>query len=415
MKLKPVNEQVAVILGASSGIGRETALRFAERGAKVVVAARGEPALSSLVDEIRGRGGEAVYAVCDVADFAQVEAVAATAVREFGRIDTWVNVAAVSVYATFEATTVEEFRRILDVNVMGQVHGFKAALPRLREAGGGALIGISSVEATVSIPLHSAYAASKHAVDGMIDALRRELIAENAPISVTSIKPATINTPFFSNARTKIGVKPQGPPPVYQPSVVAECILYAAENPVRDLYAGGAARMLAASQMLTPGAVDAALARFGIEAQKTREAKSADAPDNLFTPCHDPRVEGDFSDRAVGFSPYTWLETNPLAKSLATVLVLGGATWLLARGNSNRNGSAQPLPAARDRRYWPAPVPGESRSRPGPMPPPERRNRMGDDSRPAAADKTFPQQWREPEPMELPNVAIVEVVEEFGV
>jgi NAD(P)-dependent dehydrogenase (short-subunit alcohol dehydrogenase family) len=200
-QLKPLNEQVVVILGASSGIGRETALRLADRGAKVVVAARGEPGLASLVDEITGRGGEATYVTCDVTDTAQVDAVATAAVQAFGSIDTWVNVAAVTVYAGFEETLPEEFRRVMDVNYMGQVNGARAALPHLRREGRGALISISSVESMVSLPLHSAYAASKHAVEGVFDALRRELLAEGVPISVTSVKPATINTPFFS-ART---------------------------------------------------------------------------------------------------------------------------------------------------------------------------------------------------------------------
>ncbi len=253
MQLKPAAEQVVVVLGASSGVGREVALRFADRGAKVVVAARSEPGLTSLVQGIEARGGAAAHAVCDVADPAQVEGVAHTAASTFGRIDTWVNVAAASVYARFEDTTPEEFRRVTEVNYLGQVHGALAALPHLRRAGQGTLIAISSVESIVSLPLHSAYAASKHAVEGMVAALRRDLLAEGVPVSVTSVQPATINTPFFNNSLNKMDVKPKGPPPVYQPGVVAECVFYAAEHPVRDLYAGGAARMMAVFQMLAPG------------------------------------------------------------------------------------------------------------------------------------------------------------------
>jgi NAD(P)-dependent dehydrogenase (short-subunit alcohol dehydrogenase family) len=192
MQLKPVQEQVVVILGASSGIGRASALRFARRGAKVVVAARDEAGLRTLVDEIVATGGQAAHAVCDVADPAQVRAVAQVAVSTFGRIDTWVNVAAVSVYALFEKTTPEEFRQVMEVNFMGQVNGAQAALPHLRREGRGALIALSSVEGIVALPLHTAYAASKHAIEGMLDGLRRELLAEGVPISVTSIKPATI-------------------------------------------------------------------------------------------------------------------------------------------------------------------------------------------------------------------------------
>lgn len=338
MQLKPIAEQVVVIVGASSGIGRETALRFAERGAKVVAVARSERGLASLVSEINASGGQAASAVCDVADFAQVEAAADTAVRAFGRIDTWINAAAVSVYAQFEETSLEEFRRVLDVNFMGQVHGAKAALPHLRREGRGALITVSSVEGIVSLPLHSAYAASKHAVEGMFDALRRELIAEGVPISVTSVKPATINTPFFNNAGTKLGVKPKGPPPIYEPAVVADCLLYAAEHPVRDLFAGGAAKMMVVSQMTTPGLVDATLARFGVEAQRTDEPMPGDNPGALFATRDDDRTRGDYGDLARRVSLYTWLETHPLARILASGGALAGAGLLLARGR--RNGSA---------------------------------------------------------------------------
>ena len=314
--LKPVSEQVVVILGAASGIGRETALRFAERGAKVVVAARSESGLTSLVAEITSRGGSAVHAVCDVADASQVEQVAEAAITAFGRIDTWVNVAAVSVYARFEDTSLEEFRQIMDVNFMGQVHGAKAALPHLRREGRGALIAISSVEGTVSLPLHSAYAASKHAVEGVLDALRRELLAEGVPISITSVKPATINTPFFNNALSKLGIQPKGPPPIYEPSVVAECALYAAEHPVPELFAGGAGRMMVAGQSLMPRLLDAALARVGIPLQRTGTPATEDS--GLYAPRPgDDRIEGDYSDQARSFSLYTWLQTRPKVRVAA--------------------------------------------------------------------------------------------------
>src|SRR3954469_25056665 len=275
MKLKPIDEQVVVIVGASSGIGRETALRFAERGSKVVVAARSESGLASLVKEIEARSGQGAYAVCDVSDFEQVKAVAETAVQTFGRIDAWVNVAAVSVYARFEETSPEEFRRVIEINYLGQVHGSLAALPHLRQTGQGALIAISSVESIVSLPLHSSYSASKHAVEGAMDALRRELMAEGAPISVTSIKPGTINTPFFNNSLNKMDVKPKGPPPIYQPKVVADCVLYAAEHPVRDLFAGGGGRQMVLSQLTMPRQVDRVLGRLGIPAERTKEPAPA--------------------------------------------------------------------------------------------------------------------------------------------
>ena len=333
VRLKPLAEQVVVVLGASSGIGRVSALRLAERGAAVVVAARSEPGLRSLVQQVEQRGGRAVYAVCDVADADQVRAVADTAVTTFGRIDTWVNVAAVSVYAHFEDITPEEFRRVTEVSYLGQVHGFLAALPHLRAAGQGALISISSVESMVSLPLHSAYSAAKHAVEGMVDGLRRDLLAEGAPISVTSVKPGTINTPFFNNSLNKMDVKPKGPPPFYKPSVVADCVLYAAEHPVRDLYAGGAARQMALTQLLAPRFVDAVLARVGVPAAKTSEPTPGGAPGALYAPrTNDDRAEGDFTARSRS-SAYTTLALHPRARALA---VLAGAAlpFLLRRTTS---------------------------------------------------------------------------------
>lgn len=347
MRLKPINQQVVVITGASSGIGRETALRFAARGAKVVAAARSESGLESLVEEIRQNGGEAIYEICDVSDFDQIQKVAEKTVVQYGRIDTWINNAAVTVYATFEETTLEEFRRILDVNVMGQVHGCKAALPHLRLTGG-ALICVSSVESKVAMPLHSAYAASKHAIAGFIDSLRRELIHEGVPVSVTNIMPASINTPLFSQSRTKMGVKPQGLPPFYQPSIVADAILYAAENPVRDLIVGGAGKMMITSQLNSPSLTDYTLSKIGFSWQRTNEPKSQDAPDNLFNPIEeDNRIEGDFSDRAKNKSLYTWMETRPVMSALLIAGAIGSAAMFLTRKSDKsinyRENNNQPI------------------------------------------------------------------------
>src|SRR5215210_1313482 len=214
MQLKTIEEQVVVLMGAWSGIGRETALRFARKGAKVMVSARGEEGLDSLVEEIRAEGGEATMAIAATSEFDQVKAVADCAVEQYGRLDTWVHLAAVALFATFEQTTPEEFERVVDVNLMGQVYGAMVALPPLKREGRGALIHISSVEAKRYFPFHSAYGASKHGIDGFLEALRVELRHEGWPIGVTQVMPGTINTPFFDKGRSKIGVKPVGIPPI---------------------------------------------------------------------------------------------------------------------------------------------------------------------------------------------------------
>jgi NAD(P)-dependent dehydrogenase (short-subunit alcohol dehydrogenase family) len=327
-QLKPVRDQVVVVMGASSGIGRATAARLAEEGAKVVVAARGAAGLQSLVEEIRAGGGEACAEVADVTDPDQMQRVAQRAVTEYGRLDTWVHAAAVLLVAPFQLTTPEEFQRVIDVNLMGQVHGAMAALPHLKRQGG-ALIHISSMGAKRGVPLQTAYCASKHGIDGFVETLRMEVRREKLPISVTNIMPATINTPLFDQARTKIGVKPVAPPPIYQPDVVVDAVLYAAAHPVRDLVVGGSARALILGEKLAPRLLDALLVRFGFEAHDTGERKSADAPDNLFAPldAHNTARDG-FDGSAWPRSPYTSLQLHPLIGRIplaADVLAVAGS------------------------------------------------------------------------------------------
>jgi NAD(P)-dependent dehydrogenase (short-subunit alcohol dehydrogenase family) len=316
LALKPVTDQIVVVMGASSGIGRATAARFAEQGAKVVVAARGEAGLRSLVAQIRADGGNAVAEVADVTDPAQMQRVAQRAVTEYGGLDTWVHAAAVLLVAPFEETTPAEFQRVIDVNLMGQVHGAMAALPHLRRQGG-ALIHISSMGAKRGVPLQTAYCASKHGIDGFVETLRMEVQRAELPISVTNVMPATINTPLFDQARTKIGVKPVAPPPIYQPDVVVDAILYAAEHPVRDLVVGGSAKALILGEKLAPRLIDALLVRFGFEAHDTGEPKPADAPDNLFLPldAYNTARNG-FDATAWPRSLYTTLQRQPLLKRI---------------------------------------------------------------------------------------------------
>ncbi len=295
MRLKPVQDQVVVLMGASSGIGREAAKRFAARGAKVVVSARGVEGLDSLVAEIRGVGGTATAVAADVADSAAVDAVAARAVSEYGRLDSWVHLAAVGLWATFEDTTIDEFRRVIEVNLMGQVHGAKAALPHLKREGRGALVHVTSLEAKRAFPFHSAYSAAKHGVDGFLEALRVELRHDGIPIAVTQVMPATIDTPIFDKARTKVGRKPMGAPPAYHPGTVADMLLHAAEHGGRDYYAGGFARLIGMQQRTAPWLLDAVFATdLGRRSLMTRKPKDEAAPDNLYAPIrgHDTVRDG---------------------------------------------------------------------------------------------------------------------------
>ncbi len=336
MQLKPIEQQVVVVVGASSGIGRETALRFAERGAKLVVSARSEQGLHSLVDEIQRAGGEVTAIVADVAEFEQVKAVADRAVQAYGRLDTWVHLASVAMWATFEQTTPAEFKRIVDVNLTGQAYGAMAALPHLRREGRGALIHISSGEAKLSIPLQSAYTASKHGMVGFLNALRLELQHEGVPISVTNVMPAGINTPFFNKARTKLGVKPRPLPPIYQPHLVADAILYAAEHPTRDIIVGGAGKAGIMTQRVSPRLLDAFLLRAAFTLQRTDDPKSEDAPHNLFEPIAGyDRITGDFNEQAKSWSVYTWLATHPNMRRAVVGTALGAVALLAVQASRN--------------------------------------------------------------------------------
>lgn len=312
MQLKPINQQVVVVVGASSGIGRETALRFAKGGAKVVVAARSQSGLESLIKEITEFGGDAIAVVADVEHFEQVKAIADKAVDYYGRLDTWVHAAAIGMFATFDNITPEEFKHVIDVSLMGQVYGAMAALPHLKREGRGALIHVSSMEGTRSLPYQSAYSSAKHGVDGFIDAMRLELIHDKWPISVTSIKPAVINTPFWNNGLTKLGVKPAGVPPYYDPRLVANAILHAAEHPTRELLVGDVAKILDLLHRISPQLTDTLLLLVGFQFQRSSDQpKSPDDSNNFYQPApeHD-RVDGDYSHLVIP-SISDFIEHNP--------------------------------------------------------------------------------------------------------
>ena len=310
MQLKPISEQVVVIVGASSGIGRETALEFAQKGAKIVISARSESGLTSLANEILASGGVVKVIPGDVAYFERVKAIANFAIEQYGRIDTWVHCAASGIHARFEEITPEEFRRVIDVTLMGQVYGAMAALPYIKQQGRGAMIHVSSMAGRRALPLQSPYSTAKHGLEGFLESLRVELQHDKIPVSVTSIKPAVINTPFYNHVQTKLGVKPTGLPPYYSPKLVAEAILHCAQHPTRDFIVGDVGRILDLAQRLSPELMDSILVAIGFSGQRTSEPKSADSPNNLYAPMDGyDRVKGDFNEFAVP-SISDWLAKN---------------------------------------------------------------------------------------------------------
>ena len=334
LRLKSIDQQVLVITGASSGIGLVTARMAAQRGAAVVLAARNERDLARAVDEIRREGGRAVHAVADVAVPEQVEAIAEASLREFGRIDTWVNNAAVAMYGRLMDLSLDDMRRQFDVIYWGQVYGSRAAVPHLKKQGG-ALINVASALADRAIPLQGNYCAAKHAIKAFTDALRMELEEEGVPISVSLVKPGSIDTPFFEKAKTLLGVEPQPVPPVYAPEIVAEAILECAQRPIRDIITGGMGVMLSLSN-LAPRLADKYMERTTFDSQKTDTPVAAGRRDNLYEPLDDDGGERgrNWKGRTKSTSLYTAVALHPQTAALTAAGVgLAVATgWRTLRG-----------------------------------------------------------------------------------
>lgn len=335
LTLKPIAEQVVVVVGASSGIGLVTATRAAAQGARVVLAARNGHDLERAVEGIRRRGGRAVFVVADVADPDQVDAIANAAVADFGRIDTWVNNAAVSMYGRVMEITLADLRRQLDVNFWGVVHGCRTAVPHLARRGG-ALINVASVLADRAIPLQGMYCAAKHAMKAFTDTLRMELEADGAPISVTLVKPGSTDTPFFQKARTYLNREPRPVPPAHTPDVVAHAILACATQPERDIIVGGPGKLTSVLATVAPRLTDYYMERTLFENQQSDRPLAPGRRDNLYEPVvNDGGERGQVEGLVMKRSLFTHAALHPLqatflvgALGLAVASVAGLTTGL---------------------------------------------------------------------------------------
>jgi short-subunit dehydrogenase len=280
--LKPVSAQTIVITGATSGLGLATARLAAGRGAKLLLTARNEQALRALCEELHARGGVAAYEPADVADEAQMRAVAAKADSLYGGFDTWINNAGVGIYGKLEETPLEDQRRLFETNYWGVVNGSLVAAEHLKaRAGGGAIINVGSVLSDFAIPIQGAYSASKHAVKGFTNVLRMELMREGAPVSVTLIRPSAIDTPYKDHARNLTGAPVKNPAPVYAAPLVAQAILYAASHKTRELSVGSSGPILAALGAIAPWAAEPILAWAAPALQRDEEGRRGTRTDNL--------------------------------------------------------------------------------------------------------------------------------------
>jgi NAD(P)-dependent dehydrogenase (short-subunit alcohol dehydrogenase family) len=316
-----------VITGASSGIGLATARAAAERGARVVLNARNEEALSEIERELNKSGSQAVYVAGDVSQREDVQRIADTAIERFGGFDTWVNNAGLSVWGRLEEVAEEDFRRLFDINFWGLVYGSLVAVKHLKPRGG-SLINLGSVASDMSLPLQGMYCASKHAVKGFTDALRIELEEEGAPVSITLIKPTSIDTPFPQNAKNYTEREPRLPDPAYPPEEVARAVLHAAEHGGRDIYVGGAGKAMTEFYRHAPRAMDW-YAETTMVGQQQRREPPRNPDGTLYRPGRGGRVRGDHPGFVMRRSAYTRAAIHPVAS--AAILAAAGvaaAAWL---------------------------------------------------------------------------------------
>ena len=328
-RLKPLSQQTIVLTGATSGIGLATARLASERGARLLLVARNEEALATVCAELKSKGGQAEYAVADVADRGQVDAAAARAIQVFGGFDTWINDAGAFIYGAIEDVPLQDQRRLFDVVYWGVVHGMLAASAHLKIAGG-AIVNVGSVLGEIAIPFQGPYCAAKFAVKGFTEAFRREAEAARHPISITLIKPAAINTAFMEHARNAIGSPgTRNPPPAYDPHLVARAILHGAEHRMRDITIGGAGgESMVLANRVAPRAMDWAFATFGKFAQTTKHVGDPAQRDNLYEVREDLHETSTLNPFTRKTSLLLEAQINPVATVVAAgirALLLGAA------------------------------------------------------------------------------------------
>jgi short-subunit dehydrogenase len=326
--------EVVVVTGASAGVGRAVVRRFAREGAHVGLLARGRDGLEAARREVEEAGGRALVLPTDVADAGAVEAAAARVEEGLGPIDVWVNNATTTVFSPINEMEPDEFKRVVEVTFMGYVYGTLAALKRMLPRDRGTIVQVGSALAYRSIPLQSAYCASKHAISGFTESLRTELLHDGSNVHVTEVHLPAVNTPQFSWNKTRLPRHPQPVPPIYQPEVAAEAVHFAAHHRRRELIVGWPTVLAIYGDRVAPGLGDRYLADQGYDAQQTDEPVPPDRPNNLWEPLPgDWGAHGRFDDRSTSSSPQLWANMNRGWLALAGAAALGlGLLWSLGGG-----------------------------------------------------------------------------------
>jgi len=322
-----MHSKVVVITGASAGVGRALARAFASLKAVVGLIARGEDGLRAAAREVEAAGGTAVVLPLDVADAAAVDRAADEVAARFGGIDVWINDAMVSVFSPVAEMRADEYRRVMEVNYLGYVHGTLAALRHMRPRNAGHIIQIGSALAYRSIPLQSAYCASKAAIRGFTDSLRSELLHEHSAIRLTMLQLPAVNTPQFEVVRNRLPGHPQPVPPIYQPELVAQAVLHVALHPVREMWIGWNTILAIVSQALAPGLVDRYLAQRAYEGQQTRRFvhQHQDNVDRALP--GDRGAHGEFDAEARETSTQLWLRLHWRGVAAGALALLALSRW----------------------------------------------------------------------------------------
>ncbi|MBW3130867.1 SDR family oxidoreductase [Hymenobacter profundi] len=340
VNLKKLKEQVIVITGASSGIGLVTARMAAKEGAKLVLVARSEDALRQLTNELKSQNAQATYLVADVSKQEEAQRIAQVAKEQFGGFDTWINNAGVSMYGKVEEQSVEDMRQLFEINFWGLVYGSLEAVKHLKQQGG-ALINVGSVLSDVTAVLQTMYSSSKHAVKGFTDGLRMELQMEDAPVSVTLIQPAAIDTPYPLHAKNYMDKVPKHAPPAYAPETVARAILKCAVAPARNVEVGGASKLFKGMEEWTPTLLDKFMETSFSEMSKSDQPARQNHKSGLYQGVGELKERGNYPGHTREVSTYTQARLHP-AITAAIVAGAGVAVAALARGRNKDSKASTP-------------------------------------------------------------------------